>query len=720
MLAACLLAAALSAPQDEAGFVAGLAEARVAFEKRDWKKAEGAARALLTEHERRPYVWLHLPELVDLLESSSFFASYVEPEPRTLISGELISYSKSGANLKLRYTPKTLGDFQVVGGEGDTAIRLHPVVFAGAYTVEIKGPSYPSGGDDKLVPTLLYGMEERAGQAVAFGFSEFRSKGRLLYAPATLRIREDGEWRDDDSQQAEPGVGGEPFDLKVKVEDTRITVTSNGKPLFTSKKKSNVLGQIGFAGFTPFGELLISGRAQPGWLQGKLDEHLQAAWERHASKLRRESPLPEWLALKPAGGGKMLEFDPRELPMPSAKLSPKKIAELLETKPGQIRKAFEALEKLGADEVPDGLRTWLTALLHYRGRHLEDALVACEQVSTEFPDFVAAKRLRARLYLRLGKDEQALAIGREVCAADPEDDRAAAELAELQFSCARYDDFVAHLRARAELGRFTTELDELNSLFSRAKNGPGWQKPIEVKTAHYVVASDIDRKTCVEAAEMLENSLARFQARLGALPKERTEPFRVYLFSGFAGYRRYVRDALDAGAENTAGMYHFALEQLLIWNLPDHEQMLRTVRHEGLHQFMAKSFGELPRWVHEGLAEFYENAEFTRGPSREIVTHPEHLPSLQGEEAKLVPLAEFVRYDPEDFMRDAELHYAEAWAFVHFLMTGPPARKAILDSLLASSRTGIGWEESVERAFESVDVAALEREFVAHVAALKE
>jgi tetratricopeptide (TPR) repeat protein len=719
MLIPCLLVFASLPAQDESSFLARLAEARSALEKRDWKKAEAAALGAIAENERKPYVWLHLPELRDVVESASFGAKYVEPDPKTLISGELVSYSKSGANLKVRYTPKTLGDFETESTAAD-ALRIHPVVFAGAYTIEVKGSSYPHGSKDALIPMVVFGIEERDGQAVGFGFTDFREGNRIYSAPATLRVRQGGEWVDGDESTKAACRSGAPFDLKVKVEDTRVTVTSGGKQLLTGKKRSDVLGQFGFGGFTRFDELVVSGRAQPAWLQGKIDEHLQKAWENHAETLRKKSPFPEWLTPVSCGASTMIRFDTRDLPVELNSATVKKLSEILETKPGKVKQALASLEALDAKQVPDSLRAWVAAVVHYNGRHLAESLTECEKAVVAFPDFVAAKRLRARLLLRLQRADEAHAAARELVTAAPDDDRAAADLAEIEFATGRFDELAALLRERAERGRFTLELDAANSLYSRAKNGPGWTKPIEVQTAHYTITSDIDRKTCVEAGEMLESSLARFEARLRPLPKDRVAPFRVYLFSGFAGYRRYVRDALDARADNTAGMYHMDLEQLLIWNLPDHEQMLRTVRHEGLHQYVDRCFGDLPRWLNEGLAELYENAEFTRGPSRELRTHPEHLRTLRASNVRPVPLADFVRMDAEEFYEDAELHYAEAWALVHFLMTGPPERKAIADALLRNSLDDMAWEESVDAVFEPFDMVRLGREFREYIDALEE
>ena len=48
-------------------------------------------------------------------------------------------------------------------------------------------------------------------------------------------------------------------------------------------------------------------------------------------------------------------------------------------------------------------------------------------------------------------------------------------------------------------------LDQLNTLLVKALNGPPWPKRFECHSQNFVVVSDIDQKTCEEAARLLED-----------------------------------------------------------------------------------------------------------------------------------------------------------------------------------------------------------------------
>ena len=55
------------------------------------------------------------------------------------------------------------------------------------------------------------------------------------------------------------------------------------------------------------------------------------------------------------------------------------------------------------------------------------------------------------------------------------------------------------------------------------------------------------------------------------------------------------------------------VKQLLIWNVPERESMLSTIRHEGFHQSLDRISGEAPDWLHEGMAESIEEAVLVPG-----------------------------------------------------------------------------------------------------------
>ena len=66
--------------------------------------------------------------------------------------------------------------------------------------------------------------------------------------------------------------------------------------------------------------------------------------------------------------------------------------------------------------------------------------------------------------------------------------------------------------------------------------------------------------------------------------EHRSAHYHVFLFSGEAGCRRYLGELVGDLPPRFTGLYQPLLRQLVIWNLPTRDQMMRTIRHEGFHQ----------------------------------------------------------------------------------------------------------------------------------------
>ena len=231
--------------------------------------------------------------------------------------------------------------------------------------------------------------------------------------------------------------------------------------------------------------------------------------------------------------------------------------------------------------------------------------------------------------------------------------------------------------------------------------------------------SDVSRELCAQAAEVLDTSWMLFERLLMRLPDANSAAKRqVYLFAGQSGYLRYAAQMTGTIPIHTAGLYSPVLKQLLIWNLPVRDDMMRTVRHEALHQYMDALGFDAPPWLQEGLGEYFELAEVTRGQVVAGQTNERHVATLCAEGADLVPLAQFLHLAPAGFYADASQNYAQAWALVHYLQHGGKRLRQQYDRLLAGLAAGKPSREAVDAVFGAEDLAAFERGLLAHVRGL--
>lgn len=161
MLAKTLLLAlsfASAQAPDEAALAVGLVELRAHLSAGRWAPAQAQARLLIEQHQAQPYIWRNLPALRDALEWSAFSSSYRAPAPKDVVSGDLLFYSDSGGNARVRYSPEQLADFRDPSDDpSDTPYGplVHAGAFAGGYTVDVRGESYACEPGEKLLEFIV-------------------------------------------------------------------------------------------------------------------------------------------------------------------------------------------------------------------------------------------------------------------------------------------------------------------------------------------------------------------------------------------------------------------------------------------------------------------------------------------------------------------------------------------------------------------------------------
>jgi hypothetical protein len=107
------------------------------------------------------------------------------------------------------------------------------------------------------------------------------------------------------------------------------------------------------------------------------------------------------------------------------------------------------------------------------------------------------------------------------------------------------------------------------------------------------------------------------------------------------------------------------------------------LRHETTHAYLHTSLADLPLWLDEGLAEYFETpaaAEGWNAPHAELLLRAMHAgrwrPDLQRLEA-LPSSAEMTQLD-----------YAEAWSWAYLLLRTDPQRRDLLVQWLRAGAAG--------------------------------
>jgi hypothetical protein len=162
-----------------------------------------------------------------------------------------------------------------------------------------------------------------------------------------------------------------------------------------------------------------------------------------------------------------------------------------------------------------------------------------------------------------------------------------------------------------------------------------------------------------------------------------TAVVQVYLFEDRDRYERFMQvrypDLPRRRAFFVAQPRGLAGEESLLVYTFWGSRIQQDLRHELTHALLHSVLREVPLWLDEGLAEYYELPAENRGVN---ATHVAHLrqggftPNL----ARLESLKEVGQMGPPE--------YREAWAWVHLLLKSRPEAKAALVAYLRELRGG--------------------------------
>lgn len=153
------------------------------------------------------------------------------------------------------------------------------------------------------------------------------------------------------------------------------------------------------------------------------------------------------------------------------------------------------------------------------------------------------------------------------------------------------------------------------------------------------------------------------------------EPIHLMVFQKKKTYSEYLkryfpsvpaRRALYLKARGPGMVFAYRSDMLAI-----------DVRHEATHALLHAALDVVPLWLDEGLAEYYEVE-----PEKRVYDHP-HLGTTRWE-------VRFGRQKPLDALEEVtdlsamgQAEYRRSWAWVHFILHGPPEAKDELARFLA-------------------------------------
>lgn len=228
---------------------------------------------------------------------------------------------------------------------------------------------------------------------------------------------------------------------------------------------------------------------------------------------------------------------------------------------------------------------------------------------------------------------------------------------------------------------------------------PGTEKLREYKSKSYKVMSNLPRDEAMHMAEHMDRVFEQYRKRFSSFKSRRDVDMPLYLFKEREEYIAFLREH-DIDATNTGGMFFFQqnIAGLATWTrgrpLVDTYEVLQ---HEGFHQFAFAFIGqELPIWVNEGLAQYFEDAVFTRNRMHLGLARERRIAVIQQglKDASAIDFDALLEMTNDTWRQNvltdrhrADLQYNQSWSICYFLIHGDDGKyqKAFEDYLMRVS-----------------------------------
>ncbi|MHC4777914.1 MAG: PDZ domain-containing protein [Planctomycetota bacterium] len=202
----------------------------------------------------------------------------------------------------------------------------------------------------------------------------------------------------------------------------------------------------------------------------------------------------------------------------------------------------------------------------------------------------------------------------------------------------------------------------------RGRREPPWEKHV---TKHYEIRYSCTAGEAIFLGQWMEFVYAAYSFLI------KVKAQKKHVIKLFKDRKQWV----EYGQPPTAGAYYMPHNGHLV-GFYDRRAVFPYFAHEGLHQFLHIAVPDfhrlIPTWFNEGLADCMGSSKVHRGQFRWCLFNDVLIARGRSytikkaiKEGTQKPLEELFHLSHKDFMKDAKLHYAQSWSFVHFLFCCP-------------------------------------------------
>jgi tetratricopeptide (TPR) repeat protein len=230
----------------------------------------------------------------------------------------------------------------------------------------------------------------------------------------------------------------------------------------------------------------------------------------------------------------------------------------------------------------------------------------------------------------------------------------------------------------------------------------GW---IEVRSPHFLVATNAGEKEGRRIADQFEQIRALFHAAFANLRVDPAQPVVILAAKNENTMKMLLPEDWEVkGHVHPAGLYQQGEDKHYVILRLDSagDNPFHALYHEYTHALLHLNFTTLPLWLDEGLAEFYGNSRLGEKESRVGTIDETHLYILN--QHKLLPIETLLNVEQSspyyNEANPASVFYAESWALVHYLILDPEAQqRQLLKNFVTAWDKGATQIEAAQQAF---------------------
>ncbi|MAM70379.1 MAG: hypothetical protein CMP91_04445 [Gammaproteobacteria bacterium] len=175
------------------------------------------------------------------------------------------------------------------------------------------------------------------------------------------------------------------------------------------------------------------------------------------------------------------------------------------------------------------------------------------------------------------------------------------------------------------------------------------------------------------------NSMYEILADLLGEDRLKQVELNVIVFSDNSSYREYANSVGGAALANAGGFYSNASNEAVTFLYDSEEQTLEVSRHEAAHVILNGLLATGPLWLHEGMAEYFEQLSIQQQLTR-IAPNDDWLILARNavETGYMSNLQDFLDATPEQWRSGEEaMNYALGWSLVYFMLSNNDGRRAL-------------------------------------------